>query len=313
MTVARVSGTPDYSTATGSKLIPWVFSKKTVVKFYDASVLPAISHSDYEGEIKALGDKVIIHTRPNITIGDYVKNGTVDWQSIDSEPVELEINKAKVFAFRMDKIDIKQFAIDMMDESSQDAGEQMRTAIDADPLNVIYVDAAAANRGATAGRKSAAFDLGVTGTPITITKANVIDYIVHCETVADEQNWPDTDRWMVIPPLMANLIQRSDLKDASLSGDGTTMLRNGRLGIIGKFTLYKSNLYAPVTDSGKSCYNNLFGHKSALCFAAQLVETEYFEKFENTFGKGMKGLNVYGYKVTKAESLGVLYATFNVG
>ena len=49
-TVAGVPGSPDYTTSsTGSAKIPWLFSRKTIVKFYDESVMPFISQRDYEG------------------------------------------------------------------------------------------------------------------------------------------------------------------------------------------------------------------------------------------------------------------------
>ena len=106
---------------------------------------------------------------------------------------------------------------------------------------------------------------------------------------------------------MAGLIKKSDLKDASLSGDGTSIMRNGRLGIIDRFTLYTSNNLSPVADSGFNCYNTLFGHISALTFASQINKVKKVEP-SKSFTEGVKGLQVYGYEVLKDESLGVLYA-----
>ena len=48
-------------------------------------------------------------------------------------------------------------------------------------------------------------------------------------TVLDEANCPEGDRFLVIPAKMAGLIKQSDLKDASITGDGSTPLRNGDL------------------------------------------------------------------------------------
>lgn len=309
MGVSTVPGHPDYETSTGTaQNIPWIFSKKTIVKFYDASVIPAISNTDYEGEIKKFGSKVIIRTVSDVSISDYNKGQLVTFEDLESPSVELDIDKAKSFAFKMDKIDIKQFDIDMMSKNAQDAAEQMAVTIDTAFLAATYSDAASANKGTAAGRKSASINLGTTGSPIQLTKANVLDKIIDCQVVAQEQNWPISDRWMVIPPWMSGLIMKSDLKDASLAGDDTSILRHGRLGMIGQWTLYLSNLYTEVTDTGNQCYNLMFGHKSAITFASQLVETEYFPKLESTFGSGMKGLNVHGYKTVKGEALGILYA-----
>lgn len=259
-------------------------------------------------EIKGEGSKVIITTIPDVAITDYKKgeDTSTKWQNLSSPGVELVIDRAKMFAFKMDKIDIKQFAVKMMPKASDDAAQQMKIVIDADGLGNVYADAAAANKGLTAGRKSLSYNLGASGSPVVITKSNVLDYIIDCESVADEQNWPDSDRWIVIPTWMSGMIMKSDLKDASLTGDSTSIIRGGRIGQIGKWSIYVTNQYTIISDGG-SCYPITFGHKSGLTFASQLVETEYFDKLESTFGSGMKGLNVYGFKVIKSEAIGYLY------
>ena len=53
-----------FSTGANSEVnfIPEVFSKLLQSKFYSASVMPAISNTDYQGEISGQGDKVTIRT-----------------------------------------------------------------------------------------------------------------------------------------------------------------------------------------------------------------------------------------------------------
>lgn len=53
---------------TSGKLIPTIFSKRMLERFYDASIAPMISNTDYEGEIRNMGDKVIVNRVPAITI-----------------------------------------------------------------------------------------------------------------------------------------------------------------------------------------------------------------------------------------------------
>ena len=97
---------------------------------------------------------------------------------------------------------------------------------------------------------------------------------------------------------MAARIKKSDLKDASVSGDGTSMLRNGRLGQLDRFTLYSSNnLYV---SSGK--FSIMAGTKDAISFASQITKLETLRSTA-TFGDLVRGLNVYGYSVTKPEAL----------
>jgi hypothetical protein len=214
-----------------------------------------------------------------------------------------------MFGFTCDDIDAYQSDIKLMNTFSADAAEQMKIAIDSDVLDTLganyLTDVPAANRGATAGAVSSSYNLGVVATPapVQITKANVLEYIVDCGSVLDEQNVPETGRWLIIPSWFANLIKKSDLKDASMTGEGAAVIRNGRIGILDRFTLYQSNnLYTDNTHN----YHCLFGTNAAITFAAQMTKMETL-RAESTFGDLVRGLNVYGFKVVKPEALGLLY------
>jgi hypothetical protein len=295
------AGRPNYS----GNFIPEIWSGKLIQNFYDATVLGAIANTDYEGEIKGQGDTVNIRTIPNITIRDYVKGQSLTVENPDKPKVQLLIDKGEYFACVEDDIDKVQSDIKLMDMWSKDASEQMKIKIDQRVLTDMLVDVAAANKGLTAGEQSAAFNLGTTGSPLTVTKdgsggtASVLDLIVDMGTVLDEANVPEQDRFLVIPARMAGLIKKSELKDASLTGDSASPLRNGRLGMIDRFTLYVSH-NLKVTSSTK--YHIVAGHKMGFTFASQMTEMETIRS-ETTFGNIIRGLQVYGYKVVKPEAL----------
>ena len=109
---------------------------------------------------------------------------------------------------------------------------------------------------------------------------------------------------------MAGLIQKSDLKDASLAGDSKSVLRTNLLGKIGRFDILKSNLLPTVAAtteaSGFQAFYVLFGNKDAVSFANQFEQIETL-KSEKTFAKIVRGLNVYGYKVINSQGLGFMY------
>jgi len=303
----RDSGYVDLSSTSSGKFIPAIWSGKLVEKFYDATVFGEIASTDYEGEIKAMGDTVNIRTTPTLTIRDYKVGQNLNYENPTSPAVELAIDKGKYFAFAVDDVDEYQADIDIMDDWAGDGGEQMKIAIDTDLLANIYVDVDAQNSGLTAGRKSASFNLGDTGAPVALTKANILDYIVDLGTVMDEQNIPETGRWLVLPAWACGMIKKSDLKDASLSGDGTSIMRNGRIGMIDRFMLYMSNNIATTTDGPDTVYNIISGHKAGLTFAAQMTKMETLPN-PSSFGQLIRGLNVYGYKVIEGNYLCHLYA-----
>jgi hypothetical protein len=188
----------------------------------------------------------------------------------------------------------------------------MKIKIDQRVLTDILPDIAAANRGTTAGQQSSAFNLGTTAAPLTVTKDGassttaVVDLLVDMGTVLDEANVPESGRFVVIPARMAGLIKKSELKDASLTGDGVSIVRNGRLGMIDRFTLYVSH-NLKVDTGGK--FNLIAGHKMGFTFASQMTEMETLRS-TSTFGDIIRGLQVYGYKVVKPEALSQAVITF---
>ncbi len=303
MTIQAAAGTPQYS----GTFIPEVWSGKLLIKFYAATVIAAITNTDYEGEIADVGDKVKIRTVPDIIIRDYAKNQSLQIQRPESPNVELTIDKAKYFNFICDDIDKHQTDIALMESWSTDASEQMKIVVDTEFLEEVYPDAHASNQGLTAGLDSADINLGVSGTPLPLSKANILDILVDVGTVFDEQNVPEESRSIILPPWACGMIKKSDLKDASLAGDGTSILRNGRVGMIDRLLIFHSNLLDTVTDGSYKVWNIIACQRSAITFAAQMTKMESL-RAESTFGTLVRGLNVYGYDTLKSEALAHIYA-----
>lgn len=296
------AGAANYS----GNFIPEIWSAKLIENFYDATVLAAISNTDYEGEIKSMGDTVNIRTTPEMTIRPYQKGMTLTVDRPDKPKIQLLIDQGDYFAAIEDDVDKVQADINLMDQWSKDASEKMKIAIDAKVLTGMLPDVSTLNKGATAGRISGNINLGATGAAVQLTKTNILDFIVDLGTVLDEANAPEGNRFLVIPAWAAGMIKKSDLKDASLAGDGTSILRNGRLGMIDRFTLYMSHNLNSVVDTGNKCFSIIAGHKMGLTFASQMTEMESL-RAESTFGNIIRGLQVYGYKVVKPEALAVGY------
>ena len=288
------SGRTNYS----GNFIPEIWSGKLIENFYDATVLSAISNTNYEGEIRNMGDTVNIRTTPTITIKTYVKGQTLAVENPDKEKLQLVIDKGEYFACVEDDVDKVQADINLMDTWSKDASERMKIKIDQRVLTDILPDISALNKGSTAGRITANIDLGTTGTPFAITKTNVLEYIVDIGTVLDEANVPESDRYIVIPAKMAGMIKKSDFKSALVTGDNVSILRNGQLGMIDRFTVYMSHNLS-VTSSK---FSIIAGHKMGFTFASQMTNMETIRS-ESTFGNVIRGLQVYGYKVVKPEAL----------
>ena len=97
--------------------------------------------------------------------------------------------------------------------------------------------------GAAAGRISGNINLGVTGVagPVVLVDRTenisagevlLTDFLTKMGQVLDEQNVPVSGRWVVIPAWGSSMIKRSDIREVQVSGDKTSIWRNGMIGIV---------------------------------------------------------------------------------
>jgi len=278
---------PTAGANSAANFISEVWSKKLQAKFYASTVLPQVSNTDYEGEITGQGNKVIIRTVPDVTVADYT--GTISYADLTTTRVELNIDKAKSYAFKVDDVVKAQGNFDYWNAAAQDAAESMRIAVETDVFTNIVT----------------------TFTPTAVdatstTKANILEKILNAGQTLDEGNVPETGRFIILSPQYVNLLKQSDLKDASLAGDGTSILRNGRVGMIDRFTVYMSNnLLKPASGTDANKTHTIYGHPKAMSFASQFTNTETV-RMETSFGDGVRGLKVYGYKTVVPTAGGVI-------
>ena len=304
---------PPYS----GTFIPEIWSGKLIEKFYASTVLAAISNTDYEGEIKNQGDKVHIRTKPTITIRPYLVGGQLSVDRPASNIVDLNIDQGQYFNEILDDIMEIQSDINLMGIWSDDAAQQMKIVIDTAVLLGILGQANAKNRGLTAGQITGNINLGVTGTPLPCIavvpatpvagQVTILQVILRLGQALDEQNIPEQGRWIVMPTWASNMIKQSELRQAYLSGDSVSMLRNGRLGMVDRFTLYVSNLLPKGAITGPPAlaageWVIYAGHAHGLTFASQISKVETLRS-EFTFGTLLRGLQVYGFKVIDGLAL----------
>lgn len=306
-----------------SGFIPEIWSGKLIEKFYAATVLAAISNTDYEGEIKSYGDRVKIRTKPTLTINDYLVNGDLTLQRPTGSSVELTIDQGKYFAAILDDVIEKQSDINNLSIWADDASEQMKITVDADVLKFLLTNIMTPpggtwtgypnppTNGALAGAISGNINLGTNAAPLSTVGRNpttgqveIIDVILRISQALDELNIPETGRWIVMPTWATFQLKRSELREVFVSGDQTSILRNGRFGQVDKFTIYASNLlpHDAAAGLGTGVYGIFGGHAHGLTFASQLTNVETIRS-ERTFGQILRGLQVYGRQILDYKAL----------
>jgi hypothetical protein len=299
------------------EFIPAIWSGKLNAKFFAASTFAAVANTNWEGEFSSKGDKVIIQNPPSITINPYKAGATLNYEVPAPDSVELAIDQGYYFAFQLNDVLSHQADYNLMDMFSDDAGQQLKVSIDTNSWLATFDQGAAANKGATAGVVSGSYDLGTDAAPIALDAENILQKILAMASVLDEQNVPEEGRWLVLTPRERFLLMQSNIAQAYYTGDASSPLRNGKLGMIDRFDLYVSNLlptansgedYAGETQGGAAARHAICaGHTSALTFANSISRTETLRN-QNDFGDLVRGLDVFGRKCVKPEALVLLQA-----
>jgi hypothetical protein len=287
-------------------------------------MMTEIANTSWEGEIKNQGDSIRIRTAPSITINDYAGAGT----TLASEvPVpifqDLQINKGKYFSVQVNDVLAHQADMDLMNMFTDDAAKQLKIAIENECFFQWFVTegAAAANKGASAGAISASYGLGTDTVPVNqATSGEMLKMILRMSAALDEQNVPEEGRWLIMSPHDRHILMQSDIAQAYFTGDQSSIVRTGKIGMLDRFTVYVSNLLPKgttskatvagltATSAGATLSNAkprrmmVAGTSDAVSFASQITKTEPLRN-QTDFGDIVRGLSVYGRKVVKPEAL----------
>jgi hypothetical protein len=311
--------TPSYSGA----FIPTLWSGKLLAKFYQNTMLSEVTNTDYEGELKNQGDTVRIRLAPSISISDYTVGQSLSYEVPTPIFQDMQVNKGKYFGVQVNDVLAYQSDIALMNMFTEDAAKQLKIAIENEVFFNSFVTEgpAAQNEGATAGKISAAYNLGTDTTPIDqATPENVLKAILRMSTVLDEQNVPEDGRFLIISPFDRQLLMQSSIAQAYFTGDQSSVIRTGKIGMLDRFSVYVSNLL-PRGEAGKALVAGLSatstggavtnakarrvmiaGTKQATSFAMTVNKTEPLRN-QTDFGDIVRGLAVYGRKVVKPEAL----------
>jgi hypothetical protein len=317
--------TGDFATSQSysGAFIPTLWSGKLLAKFYQNTMLSEVTNTDYEGELKNQGDTVRIRLAPSISISDYTAGQSLSYEVPEPIFQDMQVSKGKYFGVQVNDVLAYQSDMSLMNMFTEDAAKQLKIAIENEVFFQSFVTEgpAAANEGATAGAISAAYNLGTDTAPIDqATPENVLKVILRMSTALDEQNVPEDGRFLIISPFDRHLLMQSSIAQAYFSGDNSSTVRSGKIGMLDRFSVYVSNLLPKgaaakalvaglsAASGGASLTNAkarrtmVAGTKAAVSFAMTINKTEPLRN-QTDFGDIVRGLAVYGRKVTKPEAL----------
>ncbi len=272
-----------------TNFVPDIWSARILTNLSKTSVAAAICNRDYEGDAR-VGDSVKITSITDPTITAYT-GADMTPEDIDDATRSLLLDQKQSFNFYLDDVERAQ-AVNggaLMAEAINRASYGLSNVLDAYVLSNLGTGASSSNP-----------DHQVAEATIS-TASDAYDAIVNWSVLLDEANVPQEGRWLVISPAFHGKI----LKDTRFvgSGDaaGAAARANGRVGEVAGFTVYKSN-NLPAGPGAGAGTSQLAGSVYASTLAEQVRSVEAY-RVEKKFADGVKGLHVYGHKVTRSTAI----------
>jgi len=331
---------------------PVIYSKKVQLAFRKSTVAGDITNSDYFGEIANQGDTVRIIKEPEISVSSYLRGTTITPQSLSDDDFSLVVDKANYFAFKVDDIEEAHSHVNFMDLATNRAAYRLADQHDQEVLGYLSgyaqsalhtnADAVNATVSGTVANASAGTDEllasnklsrpdfgniatpGTTGDSIPVAArlpgatALPTDYVSPTMLIArmgrllDQQNVDKAGRWVVIDPVMMEILMDEDSRLLNSDFGDAGALRNGLvLNNWNGFRVYVSN-NLPVVGTGADTTGTtaqstnygvvVAGHDSAVATAEQINKTESYRD-PDSFADIVRGMHLYGRKILRPEAL----------
>ena len=297
------------SNFSNNAFLPEIYSKKVLNFFRKASVVEAITNTDYAGEISGFGDTVKIINEPEITVYQYERGADVTKTALTDAETTLIVDTANAFKFIVDDIESQMSHVNFKEVASSSAAYALRDAFDAGVMAKMFSGVSASSPDHIIGSDSATADSSMTHATNSVdllgsdgTGVDAIDLMARMARLLDDQNVPEEGRWFVAPPSFYEELAQSGSKLLSVDFNaGQGSIRNGLVssGKLRGFNMYKSNNIAATSNAtGKV----LAGHISSVSTAQTITSTEVLRD-PSSFGDIVRGLHVYGAKVLRPKAL----------
>jgi hypothetical protein len=335
-----------YGNLPNGNFSPVIYSKQVQLAFRKSSVCQEITNSDYFGEIANMGDTVRIIKEPEISVKAYSRGTVITPQDLDDEDFSLVVDKANYFAFKVDDIEEAHSHVNFQSLASDRAAFRLADQYDQEVLgylcgykqSALHSVASAVNTTvngtkavSTAGSdellssmKLEADDFGGSaGNAIGIKpragndsatvgsgNAYAMQVITRMARKLDQQNVDSNGRWIVIDPVVKEILQDEDsrLFNSDFGGSG---LQNGLVlnNLLGFKVFVSNNLPSVGTGSSTTGGTNgsnygviVAGHSSAVATAEQINKTETYRD-PDSFADVVRGMHLYGRKILRPEAL----------
>ena len=348
MAFGAVSG---YGNLPNGNFSPVIYSKQVQLAFRKASIVDAITNNDYFGEIANMGDTVKIIKEPEITVSSYLRGTTIAPQDLTDNDFSLVVDKANYFAFKVDDIEEAHSHVNFQSLASDRAAYRLADQFDQEVLgylsgykqSALHANADTVNNqvNGTKANSSAGNDELLAANKLNkgdfgnITTSGADDHSIpvaarlpgatalptayvspamlvsRMARLLDAQNVPSTGRWIVIDPVMMEVLRDEDSRFLNADFGGSGLMNGLVLNNFHGFRVHISNNLpsdgtGPAT-TGTANQNTDYGvivagHDSAVATAEQINKTETYRD-PDSFADIVRGMHLYGRKILRPEAL----------
>lgn len=286
---------------------PELWSKKLNIALDSHGKYTDIVNRNYEGAIKAKGDKVYFYTPGSLTAADYNPNATsfsgITYADPTGDKQYLEVDQQKIIAFLVDDIQKVQADINLVDTFTK------RIAVAGSKAKDIYIHGLA-----TAGAKTKLHSASA----LSLSKDNVWAMVCDMYAVLGRENalingvdYAGKRPALVVTPEVEGIIKQCSQFWANAVGAET--LRKGQIGTLGGFDVFvDTNITTDKSGTGTAAtYSQTIVAltSDAITYAEQITKMETLRD-KDQVGDYVRCLLVYGGKVANPACIVTNKVTF---
>ena len=289
--------TANYNNLPNGNFSPIIYSQKVQKFFRTASVAEAITNTDYAGEIENFGDTVNIIKEPVVSVSSYTRCAVVNIQEIVDDQLQLTVDQANTFAFKVDDIEERHSHINFESVSTSSGAYALKNAYDQNVIAAMFAGPSSSSPDHVIGSDGSGVDTGFDS-----SETDPVDIISKHARLLNLQDVPEENRWFLGSPEFYEQMGQASSKLMSDTTGNATPLRNGKVyeGKVMNMELYMTNNFAASSTS--NFFKILSGHMSSTATANHIAKIEVIRDTDS-FSDVVRGLHVFGRKVLRDTAL----------
>ena len=294
------SSTSGHNNLAKGNFSPIIYSQKVQKFFRTASVVEAITNTDYAGEIENFGDTVNIIKEPTITVSAYSRGAVVDTQDIVDDQIQLVVDQANAFSFKVDDIEERHSHVNFESIATSSGAYALKNEYDKNVIAAMVAGVSSSSPDHVLGADSGSGqdqDVGFGSSEV-----DPVDTISKHNRLLNAADVPEENRWFLAGPEFVEQLGQASSKLMSDTTGNATPLRNGKVlsGKIMNMDVYMTNNFA--ANSTSNLFKVLGGHMSSTATANHIAKIEVIRHPES-FSDVVRGLHVFGRKVLRDNAL----------